>query len=106
MAELSLDNVKTFLEKEGDWTIRLLNKNLPSPKKYIFGLLRFDGNKNTWTVRFLQQNRTVNYENDRKSFLEAKQLLIEEIPTYLRNGYNITVLVSGYEIPPWLQRKR
>ena len=105
MATLNLDSVKTLLEKEGDWTVSLLNENLPSPKKYIFALLHFDGNKGTWTVRFVQQNSVVNFEHDRKSFFEAKQLLIEEIRTYLRSGCNIAAIDSGYEIPPWLKRK-
>jgi hypothetical protein len=40
MKELSLDIIDNYLNKEGDWTIRLLNKNLSSPRKYIFALLR------------------------------------------------------------------
>jgi hypothetical protein len=106
MKELSLDIIDNYLNKEGDWTIRLLNKNLSSPRKYIFALLRFDGERNIWTVKFQQQNRIVSFEEDGKDYLEAKQLLMQKIPDYLQTGYKITVVASGYYIPPSLQRKR
>jgi hypothetical protein len=105
MTKLNLDGVKTFLEKEGDCTIRLLNRNLSNPEKYIFGVIWFDGNKDTWTVRFLQKNWAVKYENGMKKFSDAKESLIKETQTYLDNGYKITALISGFNTP-WLNRKR
>ena len=106
MHKVSLHNLETFLGREGDYTVRLLNGNVPTPERYIFALLRFDSNKNAWAVRFLRQNETVSFEGHRGNFLEAKRVLIEQILPYLHSGYTITAVVSGYYIPPWLKRKR
>jgi len=104
--KLSLDNIQSFLEREGDWTIRLLNKSIQPPKQYIFALLWFNGSTSLWTVRFLEQNLRPAFEESKKEFTGAKQILIEKARVYLSKGYKITVLASGYDIPPWLQRKR
>lgn len=105
MARLTLERIQTFLEREGDYTIRLLNKNMPVPSRYIFALLWFNGNTGLWMARFLEQNLRAAVEESKKEFVEAKQTLIEKIGDYLSKGYEIRGLTSGYDIPPWLQRK-
>ena len=104
--KLSLDSIEIFLEKEGDWTVRLLNKSISPPKQYIFALLWFNDNTGLWMVRFLEQNMRPAFEESKKEFRAAKQILIEKARGYLSRGYKITGLTSSYDIPPWLQRKR
>jgi len=107
MTKLTIENTKTFLEKEGNYTIRLLNRNVAPPKQYIFALLWLNGNTSLWMVRFIGQNMRALFEESRKKFPEAKQILIEEIEGYLSRGYKITGYESGITYPPpWLARKR
>lgn len=107
MTKLTIENTKTFLEKEGDHTIRLFNKNIASPKQYIFAHLWFNGNTGLWVARFMPQNMRTVFEKSSKDFLQAKQILIEEIEHYLTKGYKITGYESGITYPPyWLARKR
>ena len=65
---LSLDNIETFLGKEGDWTVRLLNRGIPPPKKYLFALLWFNGDTGLWVARFLEQNLRVISEESNREF--------------------------------------
>ena len=106
MEEISIQRVESFLEREGDYTIRLLNKSVPPPKRYIFALLRFNGNTGLWMTRLLGQNMRPIFEESRKEFLEAKEILIQKIRDYVFKGYKVTVMQTGYDIPPWLLRKR
>lgn len=105
-AKLSLENIDTFLEKESDYTIRLLSKHVPVPKRYIFALLWFNGHTGLWIARLLDQNLKPVFEESKKEFSEAKYILIKKIGDWLFKGYKITALQTGYDIPPWLQRKR
>ena len=117
---LSLENVVLALYREGDYTVRLFCRNMASPKRYLFAVLRFDGRRGIWTVSLMDQNlRTIwGTKKTRKTFEKAKQILIDVIdgwqqfplhhpctasaePAY----YKITKLDTGYYIPPWLRRK-
>ena len=107
MTKFTIENTKTFLEKEDDHTIRLRNRNVASPKQYLFAHLWFKDNTSLWMVRFIGQNMRAVFEESRKEFPEAKQILIEEIERYLSRGYKITGYESGVTYPPpWLARKR
>lgn len=109
MTKLTIENTKTFLEKygNGDYTITLSNKNVAPPKRYIFVHLRLDSNTGLWMVHFLGQNLRPVFEESKKEFLEAKQVLIQEIEHYISKGYKITGQDTGIVYPPpWLARKR
>lgn len=102
---LSLESVASALYREGDYTVRLFSR----PKQYLFALLRFDGDRGVWTVRVVDQNlRTLGEEETARTFQEAKQALIDTIHDLLLHlpEYKITTLQTGYDIPPWLRRKR
>lgn len=104
--KLSLDNLEAFLGKEGDWTVRLLNRSIPPPEQYLFALLWFRGDTGLWVAHFLEQHLRVISEESNREFMVAKQILIEKIGDFISKGYKITAVSSGYDIPPWLQRKR
>jgi len=107
MTKLTIENTKTFLEKQGDHTIRLFNRNVAPPKQYIFAHLWFDGNAGLWMARFMGQNMRAVFEETKKEFSEAKQILIREIEHHISKGYKITVYESIISYPPpWLERKR
>jgi hypothetical protein len=109
--ELSLESVVLALYREGDYTVRLFCRNMASPKRYLFAVLRFDGRRGVWTVSLMDQNlRTIwGTKKTRKTFEKAKQTLIDVIKDWQRFEpayYKITKLDTGYYIPPWLRRKR
>ena len=106
MEEMSIEKVESFLEREGDYTIRLFNRSVPPPKRYIFALLWFNGRTGLWMARLLNQNLTAMSEESKREFSGAKQILVGKIRSYISKGYKITVLQSGYYVPPWVQRKR
>jgi hypothetical protein len=109
--KLTLSSIALALYREGDYTVRLFCRNMASPKRYLFAVLRFDGNRRVWTVNLMDQNlRTIwGTKKTRKTFEKAKQTLIGVIDDWQRFEpayYKITTLDTGYYIPPWLHRKR
>lgn len=64
--------IEELIKTEADYTVRLSNKNVPAPKKYIFALLWFNGNTGLWMARFLEQNVRIVFEESKKEFSEAK----------------------------------
>lgn len=102
----SLKTMETLLKMESDCTVRLLNSGMPTPKEYIFAILRFNGNTGLWTVRFVEQNMEPVFQESNKEFSEAKQKLLQEVGYYRSKGYKITAVTSGYYIPPWVRSKK
>ncbi len=78
--------VESLIEREGDYTVRLLNKDTHKPERVIFGLLLFDGNISSWLIRFMTRKRVVMFADSRKRFEEARQVLIEKVDNYLDMG--------------------
>ena len=111
MTKLTIEDIKPSLEKEGDYTISLsnislFNMSVRSPEWHIFGLLFNNPNTGLWTARFLKEDLTVVSEESKKEFSSARQILVKEIADYISRGYEITALSSGYDIWPWLQRRK
>lgn len=102
----SLTNIETFLKMEGDYTVRLLNSDMPQPKRYIFAILWFDGSTGLWTARLVKQNMEPVFQESNNEFLEARQKLFQKVGDYRSKGYKITRVNSGYYIPQHLRRER
>ena len=106
MATLTLGNLGTYLMREGDYTVRLRNRNLLNPCQYIFAILWFDGNQGLWTTQLVSQNMKTTRGASGRQFSEAKQQLISDVKDYVNEGYLITSVKSiAYSILPWLRRK-
>lgn len=102
-----MKNIASVLSLEGDYTIRLSKCD---HKQYVFVLLLFDGKRGSWVVRLVDQNSIISFGEDEtaRSFQEAKQILIDKIEDFCSQfpEYKITKVQTGYDIPPWLKRKR
>ena len=105
MDKSTLKGIETFLKIEGDCTVRLLNRNVPTPKKYVFTTLLFDGNIGLWAARFVDQNMEHVFQESDKEFSKAKQKLFKEVGDYISKGYKITSVISCFYIPPWLRKR-
>ena len=93
--------VEDLISREGDWTVRLINKKAQRPEQVIFGLLLFDGRTGYWLIRFVTRKK-IDVLSDRKSsFLQAKQLLLGKVQSYLDGGYKVTRVTSAYCVTPW-----
>jgi len=103
---LNLKDIEAFLARGGDYTVRLLNKRIAPPSRYIFALLWFNGNTGLWMARFLAQNMQPICEESKKEFQEARRILVHRLRDYMSKGYKVTAMQTGYYVPPWLVRKR
>lgn len=68
MDKSTLKGIETFLKIEGDCTVRLLNRNVPTPKKYIFATLLFDGNIGLWAAVLLTKTWSMYSKKAIKNF--------------------------------------
>ena len=100
MKEIHEKDLKHFLEKHKDYTIRFYNSGKPRPSQVIYALLLFNGDTNSWDISFRARKKMIESFDTRKSFAEAKELLIEKAHGYIQKCYKITVLSTGYDIPP------
>ena len=98
--EIHERDLKHFLEKPEDYTIRFYNSVEPRSSRVIYALLLFNGDTRSWDISFRARKKMIKSFDTRKSFAEAKELLIEKAHNYIQKGYKITVLSTGYDIPP------
>jgi len=96
----NLENLTSFLERESDYTVRLLNKAEPRLKSVIYGVLWLHGYTDSWKVHLLAPKNQTESLSEKASFNEATEIFVEQVQSYLGKGYKLTVMEMGYSVPP------
>jgi len=119
MKSMNRISLQEFMSKEGQYTIRLRNKDMPEEDRDYGFYLHFDEDSYTWVLHSFKRVPRLRglSKDDRKhlwskrwrdvgkeefkTFSEAKHKLMERAQILMSKGYKITGCSTVYDLPPW-----